>query len=79
MQAGAGRIEPVAPPRDQWLDDPIGWPMSPRKIQRFEKEILNGQAVPPELRALLDVAVSDRGIDPLREAPRWRTRFLKIC
>lgn len=53
--------------------------MSPRKIQRFEKEILNGQAVPPELRALLDVAVSDRGIDPLREAPRWRTRFLKIC
>jgi hypothetical protein len=42
--------------------------MSPGEIQRYEKEILKGQAVPPDLRALLDVAVSDGDSDPLREA-----------
>lgn len=41
--------------------------MSSTEIQRFENEILRGQAVPSDLRALLDVAVSD-GTDPLREA-----------
>ena len=42
--------------------------MSPAEIKRFEKEILKGQAVPPDLRALLDVAASAGGSDPLREA-----------
>src|SRR5438105_15049439 len=41
--------------------------MSATEIQQFEKEILRGQAVPKDLRALLDVAKSD-GTDPLREA-----------
>ena len=42
--------------------------MSPGEIQRFENDILKGQAAPPDLRVLLDVAVSDGGVDPLREA-----------
>ena len=42
--------------------------MSPSEIQRFEKEILKGQVVPPDLRALLNVAGSAGDIDPLREA-----------
>jgi hypothetical protein len=42
--------------------------MSSSEIQRFENEILRGQAVPPDLRALLAVAGSGGGIDPLREA-----------
>jgi hypothetical protein len=42
--------------------------MSPGEIQRFENDILKGQAAPPDLRALLDVAGSDGGVDPLREA-----------
>jgi hypothetical protein len=42
--------------------------MPPGEIERFEKEILKGQVVPPDLRALLDVAGSAGGIDPLREA-----------
>jgi hypothetical protein len=42
--------------------------MSPAEIQRYEKEILKGQAAPPDLRALLDVAASAAGSDPLREA-----------
>jgi hypothetical protein len=42
--------------------------MSPAEIQRYEKEILKGQAVPPDLRALLDVAVSAADSDPLCEA-----------
>jgi hypothetical protein len=42
--------------------------MSPDEIQRYEKEILKGQVAPPDLRALLDVAVSGGDSDPLREA-----------
>jgi hypothetical protein len=42
--------------------------MSSSEIQRFEKEILKGQVVPPDLRALLDVTASAGDIDPLREA-----------
>jgi hypothetical protein len=42
--------------------------MSSSEIQRFENEILRGQLVPPDLRALLDVAGSAGDIDPLREA-----------
>ena len=42
--------------------------MSSSEIQRFEKEILKGQVVPPDLRALLDVTGSAGDIDPLREA-----------
>ena len=39
------------------------------KIQLFQQEILNGQAIPPDLRALLDVwAQAGDGADPLREA-----------
>lgn len=40
--------------------------MSPAEIQRYENEILKGQVAPPDLRALLAVAVSAG--DPLREA-----------
>jgi hypothetical protein len=42
--------------------------MSPSEIQQFENEILKGQVVPPDLRALLEVAGSAGDIDPLREA-----------
>jgi hypothetical protein len=45
-----------------------GWSMSPSEIQRFEKEILKGQVVPPDLRVLLDVAGFSGDVDPLREA-----------
>ncbi len=37
-------------------------------MQRFEKDILRGQEVPPDLRALLAVAGSAADSDPLREA-----------
>ncbi len=37
--------------------------MSPAEIQRFENEILGGQAAPPDLCALLEVAVSDGDSD----------------
>jgi hypothetical protein len=47
--------------------NPIGSSMSPSEIQRFETEILKGQVAPADLRALLDVAGSAVGIDPLRE------------
>lgn len=42
--------------------------MSPSEIQSFEKEILRGQAVPADVRALLDVASSEAGVESLREA-----------
>src|SRR5437763_1778649 len=42
--------------------------MSSSEIQRFETEILRGQAVPPDLRILLDVAGCAGDIDPLRDA-----------
>ena len=42
--------------------------MSSGEIQRFEQEILQSQAVPPDLRALLNAAGSAGDIDPLREA-----------
>ena len=42
--------------------------MSPSEIQRFDNEILKRQVVPPDLRALLNVARSAGDIDPLREA-----------
>jgi hypothetical protein len=39
------------------------------KVQLFQREILKGQAAPPDLRALLDViAQAGDGVDPLREA-----------
>lgn len=42
--------------------------MSPAEIQRFENEVLKGQAAPPDLRALLAVAAFAGDSDPLREA-----------
>ena len=41
--------------------------MSPSEIERFEHKILKSQAVPPDLRALLDAAGAAGDIDPLRE------------
>jgi hypothetical protein len=43
--------------------------MSPSKIELFMQEILMGQAAPPDLQALLDVAAeAGDGADPLRSA-----------
>lgn len=42
--------------------------MSPDEIHRFENEILKSQAVPPDLRALLDAVHAAGESGPLREA-----------